>query len=238
MEEHLHAGFFNHAVHQVLGTLRINRWLPMGFAFRSRIRPCDMVAHGDGTAHEFLANATSDEPIFAVLPHGCRHHEKHHSVREKPAQRTVAFDKRRLRPSPRRRKRGGEPSGATTDDQNIRLMQDRDLTRRSHHLAIDHLAARAIGHRRLQRENVLAIVCLARIAATARRKLAAVGDKLVAKHLSRGRRKSTNAQMTEKGTFRQIHFHLATSFGYFHCAPSAGHVRRKPSRYEVSVSFQ
>ena len=206
VEEHLDIVLGDHLVHHVLGALGVDCRKPvllrtsvLGLAGESRAE----LAH---PVHELLAHAARHQRPLAVVAPRCREHYEHHAVGEQAAKRSVALDERDLRACLRGCNGGGKASRAAAHHNDVGRVENWQLVRGLDHLAVLEPAARAVLHRVLEREDVLAEPDVLGIAYAALGKHFLGLDKLVAKRRTCSCGRTAKSDLLEKLTLRQIHF--------------------------------
>ena len=205
MEEHLHLVLSNHLVHDDLGGFRINSWLPVLLGTRQFRRVAEHLPELGSATHELLAHAARYE-IPLAAPVGARRKDyEHHAVREKSAKRPITFDKRYLCPCPRGRNRRRETGRTSADDNDVSLVENRQLARGLEHLSVFQEGARDICHRMVKREDVLSEPDVFGIAAAAFGEAAFVRHVFVAERRAGRKRRAAKSELLQKFAFCNLH---------------------------------
>ena len=205
MEEHLHLVLRNHFVHDDLGGFRIYSRLPVLLWIGRFRQAAECLPELTRTKHEFLTYAARYE-IPLAAPVGARRKDyEHHAIREKSAKRPITFDKRYLCPCPRGRNRRRETGRTSADDNDVSLVENRQLARGLEHLSVFQEGAREIFHRMVERKDVLSEPDILRIATAALGELAHVRHIFVAERRAGRKRGAANAELLQKFAFCNLH---------------------------------
>lgn len=203
VEEHVDLLLFDHAVHEILGAFGVDRRLhEVLFCGLSAERRAEVL----GAIHKLAADAArNDRKISAGFLAGRRKNDKNHTVREKTAERAVLLDKRNLRARLGGGDRRGETGTTATDNDDIGLMENRNLASGHHDLAALHERAGAVLGRMLNRIDPLSEARIQRIADRPGGQLLAGGDKFIAERSARNSGGSADTKTLEKLSLRNLH---------------------------------
>ena len=195
MEEHLHLVLCDHLVHDHLGGLRINGRQPVLLGIRRFRRVAEDLPELASAKHELLAYAASDKiPLAAPARASCED-DQHHAVREKSAERPIALHEGNFRSCSRGRHCGRKARRTSADDNDVSLVENRQLARWLKDLAVLQEGARNICHRMVEREDVLSEPDVLRITAAALGEFALVWHIFVTESRARRKRRAAKPEL-------------------------------------------